>query len=110
MALEIIPRVQEVNKVRLRNMVIEAANEQPTLMKPKNSHPSCRSIYLLQHVARADSNNEDVKVLGLYSSREKAALAVKRFRKIRGFSRYPDGFHIDQYLLNQKVWADGFEE
>jgi len=27
---------------------------------------------------------------------------------MEGFSRYPDGFHIDAYELDEGCWAEGF--
>ncbi|MFA6289438.1 MAG: hypothetical protein WC661_18815 [Opitutaceae bacterium] len=67
-----------------------------------------RLVYLLQHVAGGNDKDEDVKVLGVYSSYGKAKLAIVFFKKKAGFSRYPDGFSIDHYRLNKHEWRDGF--
>jgi homoserine kinase type II len=76
-------------------------------------------VFLLQHLHLLNGDEEDVKTLGVYSSREEALAAVKRFRLLPGFSDMPDmanpslpgpaeGFSIDEYELNQDSWADGY--
>jgi hypothetical protein len=64
-------------------------------------------IYVLQHV-HAIGDDEDVKLIGVYSSREKAQAAIARLSKAPGFSEAPDGFHIDEYHLDKDQWAEGF--
>ena len=66
------------------------------------------SVYLLQHVAREGTDDESVKVLGIYSTQGKARAATKRLVKLPGFRRYPNSFCIDQYTLNQDEWTEGF--
>ena len=61
--------------------------------------------YLLQH-ERHDTEN--VKVIGVYSSREAAEAAVERLRLALGFRDYPDGFSVDEYPLDVDHWAEGF--
>ena len=61
--------------------------------------------YLLQH---ENALNEDVKVIGLYSSEASAKGAVERLRAQPGFSDYPDGFSIDLYELDEDHWSEGF--
>jgi hypothetical protein len=65
-------------------------------------------VYLLQHVARQGTDDEDVKDLGIYSSKAEAEAVVERFRKLPGFRRYRRGFSIDFYLTNEDNWASGF--
>lgn len=67
-----------------------------------------RLVYLLQHVAREGSDDEDVKVLGIYSNKKNVELAVERFKKLVGFKRFPEGFYVDPYRLNQDEWSEGF--
>lgn len=77
-------------------------------MPIRNKQPPATSAYLLQHVAREDTDDEDVKALGIYSSPSKARAATKRFVKLPGFRRYPDAFHIDRYTLDRDEWTEGF--
>lgn len=66
------------------------------------------SVFVLQHVHTQDDGTEDVKFIGVYSSREKAQEAVKRLTRLPGFADEPDGFHIDEYRIDQDQWAEGF--
>ena len=65
-------------------------------------------VFVLQHVARPDSDDEDVKFIGVYSTENAAQEAVGRLTSQPGFSDYPDGFHIDRYELNHDHWTEGF--
>jgi hypothetical protein len=51
---------------------------------------------------------EDVKFVGVYSSRQKAQEAVARLAEMPGFADTPDGFHIDEYRVDYDQWAEGF--
>lgn len=64
-------------------------------------------VFLLQHLHLLNDDEEDVKTLGVYSSREEALIAVERFRLLPGFSDTPnmanpslpgpaEGFYIDE--------------
>jgi hypothetical protein len=77
-------------------------------MPAKTSPQSSGSVYLLQHVAREGTDDEDVKVLGIYSSPRKAEIAIEKFKQLPGFDRYPDSFHIDKYELDKLEWSEGF--
>jgi hypothetical protein len=59
-------------------------------------------------VAREGKDDEDVKVLGIYTTEKKAKLAIRRFKKLLGFKRYPDGFYVDSYKLDEATWSEGF--
>jgi hypothetical protein len=66
------------------------------------------SAFVLQHVHERDDGVEDVKFIGVYSSREKADEAVARLSRLAGFSDAPDGFHVDEYRVDQDHWVEGF--
>jgi hypothetical protein len=66
------------------------------------------SVYVLQHVHSVDDRAEDVKFIGVYSSRENAQAAIIRLRHAPGFSEAPDGFHIDEYQIDKDQWVEGF--
>jgi hypothetical protein len=66
------------------------------------------SIWLVQHVARAGTDDEDVKFVGAYSSPQRAQEAVERFATLPGFCKYPDGFSVDKYTLDEDHWSEGF--
>jgi len=44
----------------------------------------------------------------VYSTREKAQAAVTRLVRLPGFADALDGFHIDEYRVNQDQWAEGY--
>lgn len=66
------------------------------------------SVFVLQHVHSMDDGTEDVKFIGVYSTREKAEVAVTRLGRVPGFSDAPDGFHIDEYRVDQDQWVEGY--
>lgn len=68
------------------------------------------SVFVLQHVAREDQDDEDVKFIGVYSSRATAEAAVARLRQQPGFSAYRDGFHLDEYTIDMDHWTEGFAQ
>ncbi|WP_439623938.1 DUF7336 domain-containing protein [Gemmata sp.] len=66
------------------------------------------SVFVVQHVHSTDEDKEDVKLIGVYSSRELAEAAVSRLSLVAGFSDAPDGFHIDEYPLDRDQWTEGY--
>jgi hypothetical protein len=66
------------------------------------------SVFVLQHVHELEAGAEDVKFLGVYSSREKAQEAKARLGRLPGFADAPDGFHVDEYRVDQDQWAEGY--
>jgi hypothetical protein len=67
-----------------------------------------RAVYMLWHVAREDTDDEDAKMIGVYSNRRNAERTIAHLVKVVGFRRYPKSFHIDLYRLNETNWAEGF--
>ncbi len=65
------------------------------------------SVFLLQHV-RQTSQYEDVKTIGIYTTRVAAETTVRRMSGLPGFCEYPEGFHIDEYALDKDEWTGGF--
>ena len=67
-----------------------------------------RAVYLLHHVREVSADEEDAKLIGVYSSRKAAEEAQARSSKLPGFKKYPDGFVIDRYVINCDAWTSGF--
>jgi len=65
-------------------------------------------VYVLQHVHSLADGEEDVKVIGVYSSRENAETAITRLGQAPGFADAMDGFHIDEYQVDKDQWAEGY--
>lgn len=68
-----------------------------------------QSVYLLWHT-RKDGDNEDDKLLGVFSSHHRAQAAQEYALTQKGFKQYPDGFCIVCYELDKQEWLEGFGE
>lgn len=66
------------------------------------------NVYVVQHVHLMEDGSEDVKFIGVYSSRENAQAACVRLSRAPGFSAAPDGFHIDEYRVDKDQWIEGY--
>ena len=67
------------------------------------------SVYLLQHSSEIDGCIE-TKVLGIFSTYEKANSQILKYKELKGFKNYQDDFYIDQYPLDNAFWIKGFEK
>ena len=65
-------------------------------------------VFVLQHVHTRDDDTEDVKFIGVYSTRENAQAAIARLSAAPGFSETPNGFHIDEYQVDKDQWTAGY--
>ena len=65
-------------------------------------------LFLLHHVREVDDDSDDVKLIGIYSSEEKALDALKLVKQQPGFSSFPDGFEISEAVLDHTEWSEGF--
>jgi hypothetical protein len=65
-------------------------------------------VFVLQHVHTFDDGEEDVKMIGVYSSRGQAEAAVERLSVQPGFNDTPEGFEIDPYVLDKDHWTEGY--
>ena len=63
-------------------------------------------VYVVQHVHERDDGVEDVKFIGVYSSRTKAQEAVARLSCLPGFAEASDGFHVDEYRIDHDHCAE----
>ena len=64
------------------------------------------TAYLLQHVRTIDGQ-DDVKVIGVYSSKTLARDAITRLSTAQGF-RDGGEFSIDPYELDEDHWKEGY--
>jgi hypothetical protein len=48
------------------------------------------------------------KLLGVYSTRERAEQRQKRAIELPGFAEAPDEFVIDEYPIDQDQWTAGY--
>jgi hypothetical protein len=64
-------------------------------------------VWLLWHTHTV-GEEDDEKLIGVYSSPEKAAQAQARAARLPGFRDALEGFGIDAYVVDQDRWTDGF--
>ena len=48
------------------------------------------------------------KLVGTYSTREKAEKAIARLLPLAGFRDWPGGFRIYEVMLDRDLWPEGF--
>jgi hypothetical protein len=65
-------------------------------------------VFVLQHVHALDDDDEDVKMIGVYSSREQADAAIERLSIQPGFSDDIGGFAVSPYILDEDHWREGY--
>ena len=65
-------------------------------------------LYSLHHVHEFGDGDEDVKLIGIYSSKENAEAAIERVRNQPGFREHPGGFQISRCILDKDYWTEGF--
>lgn len=67
-------------------------------------------VYVLQHSYLLDAQEEvyETKLIGVYSTQEKAEAAVVRLRRLEGFCDHPEDFYIDGYDVDEDNWTEGF--
>lgn len=66
-----------------------------------------KSVYLVHHVRAEQGRADDVRMIGVYSSKDAAKNAVLRAQMQPGFRHFPTGFKISKYSLDQDQWAAG---
>jgi homoserine kinase type II len=60
-----------------------------------------QTVFVVHHVHEFDDDREDVKLIGIYSSRENAEAAVARLRSQPGFRDLPQGFSVEAYEVDR---------
>lgn len=67
-----------------------------------------QEVYVLQHSYASQNGGDETKLLGVFSSEEKAQSALKMYRTLPGFYDHPRDFHLDKYLVDARCWTEGF--
>lgn len=65
-------------------------------------------VFLLWHSHGKGDGKTDDKLLGVYSSRARAEERWQRALALPGFRDVPEGFLIDEYVVDHDQWAEGF--
>ncbi len=69
---------------------------------------SVTAVFILHHLHELPTGEEDVKLIGVYSSAESAETARQRLSGQPGFANTPEGFSIDRYEVDKDHWTEGF--
>ena len=67
-----------------------------------------KCVYVLQHSYELENGCDETKFLGVFSSFQKAKMAVLEYKKLPGFCQYTNDFYIDKYEIDKKCWVEGF--
>jgi hypothetical protein len=65
-------------------------------------------VYLLWHTHELEDGESDEKLLGVYSTEEKATRRIASARELPGFREGPVGFAVARYVVDGDQWAEGF--
>jgi hypothetical protein len=65
-------------------------------------------FFYLEHTHVFADSSEDVKLIGIYSTKEKALAARERVADQPGFCDSPDGFSISEIQVDRDHWSEGF--
>lgn len=65
-------------------------------------------VYLVQHVSDVNGEYEDVKLIGIFSSKATAEQAIKGLKTKPGFEDAKNGFSIDEIELDHVEWSEGY--
>ncbi|MFF1547075.1 hypothetical protein [Streptomyces sp. NPDC058291] len=55
-----------------------------------------------------EQDGDDVKLLGVYSTPERAEERMRRARLLPGFADEPDCFVVDAHTLDEDEWTGGY--
>ena len=66
------------------------------------------TVFLLWHFRQTGDGDSNDKLIGVYSSRERAEAAIERKLLFPGFRDHPEAFTIDPYTVDKDSWSEGF--
>jgi hypothetical protein len=67
-----------------------------------------RKVWILYHVHEWDDGHEDIKLIGVFESREDAQRAQTLVADQPGFRDLPEGFEINEHALGDVSWLEGY--
>ncbi|MGB3777059.1 MAG: hypothetical protein WA960_01770 [Tunicatimonas sp.] len=66
-----------------------------------------KTVYIVHHLYEFEGCDE-TKLIGVYTSKDKAQAAIDRLKTKKGFSDKPHDFHLNEFELDQDIWKGGF--
>lgn len=67
----------------------------------KHQEPDMETVYVLWHHRHDPDGHKHEKLIGIYSSRQKAEVGIAQVRDQPGFKERPKGFRIEDMNLDQ---------
>lgn len=69
-----------------------------------------KKVWVVWHIDHGapTAEQENEKLVGVYSSERLARQAIERLRDKPGFRDYPERWEIDDWYLDEDDWTDGF--
>lgn len=65
-------------------------------------------VFVLHHIHQMTPEQDDVKLIGIYSTYERAQSAQDRTSRLDGFRDAHGGFQIDEYDVDVDCWTEGY--
>lgn len=67
-----------------------------------------KQVYILWHHYPDDPEDDNAKLLGVYSSEENARRRIEKYKLLPGFTRGEGAFTIDAYEIDVDHWNEGY--
>ena len=68
-----------------------------------------KTVYILWHCYPDIPDDDNSKLLGVYSTKEIAQSKVdEKYKKLPGFNRNEGEFIVDKYTIDEDQWKEGF--
>jgi hypothetical protein len=65
-------------------------------------------VYILHHVHEFEDGHEDIKLIGIFSTKQKALNVLESYKTLPGFKQNIDGFSVNEYTIDRSGWNEGF--
>ena len=65
-----------------------------------------KKVYMLYHETE---RNNDGKLIGFFSTKEKALEIVDKWKEMKGFRDFPEGFKIRTMIIGKNYYTKGFK-
>ncbi len=69
-----------------------------------------KKVLVLQHVRVKDADNEDIKMIGVFSTQAIVNACIRDLEIQPGFKDHSGGFSVEGYELDKAEWKEGFGE
>ena len=67
-----------------------------------------KKIYFLYYVYEFEDGHDDIRLLGVFSSKEKANIALKNIKKNPNYKKIKNLFSIHQIIIDKLGWTEGY--